>query len=70
MTVTMLSAAGVVVIVFFFSIASGGVDDESLINRLLLHIVPALVFYLALILRERSRRTPAVAAEPSPMAMP
>ena len=56
MTVTMLAAAGVVTIAFFFSNASGGADDESLINRLFLHFVPTLVFYLALIIRERSRR--------------
>jgi hypothetical protein len=63
MTVTMLAAAGVVIVAFFFSSASGGVDEESLTNRLLLHIVPALVFYLAFILRERSRRTAAGTAE-------
>ena len=56
MTVTMLSAAGIAIVTFFFSSASGGVDDESLVNRLLLHLVPTLVFYLALILRDRARR--------------
>ena len=65
MTATMLAVAGVVIVAFFFSSASGGADDESLINRLLLHIVPTLVFYLALILRERSRRTIAGTAEPT-----
>jgi hypothetical protein len=56
MSVTMLAAAGFIIVVFFFSNASGGVDDETLTNRLLLHVVPALVFYLALILRERARQ--------------
>ena len=57
MTSTMLAAAAIVVVVFYFSSASGGVDDESLINRLILQTVPAFVFYLALILREWSRRS-------------
>jgi hypothetical protein len=49
MTVTMLGACAFVSVVFFYSGASGGVDDESLVNRLLLHMVPALTFYLALL---------------------
>lgn len=64
-TVTMLAAAGFVVVVFFFSTAAVGVDEETLLNRFLLHAVPALLFYLALILRELER-WPAV-AEGSPM---
>jgi hypothetical protein len=55
MTVTMLAAAGFIVVVFFFSNAAGGVDEESLLNRFLLDAVPALVFYLVLILREREQ---------------
>ena len=51
MTVTLLGAVGFVAVVFFFSNASGGVDDESLVNRLPLHMVPALLFYLLLLLR-------------------
>ena len=51
MTVTMLAAIGFIGVVFFFSSASGGVEEESLTNRLVLHAVPALVFYVALILR-------------------
>jgi len=52
MTVTMISALGFIFIVYFFSSAAGGVEDESLVNRLLLHMVPALAFYLALLLQE------------------
>src|SRR5204862_4120163 len=51
MTVTIGSAVAFVGVVFFFSTASGGVKDESLTNRLVMHMVPAFVFYLALILR-------------------
>ncbi|MEO8565114.1 MAG: hypothetical protein ABI541_01925, partial [Betaproteobacteria bacterium] len=49
MTVTMLGGCAFVFVVFFYSSASGGVDDESLVNRLLLHLVPALAFYLSLL---------------------
>jgi hypothetical protein len=61
----MLAATGFVVVVFFFSTAAVGVDEETLLNRFLLHAVPALLFYLALILRELER-WPAVAVG-SPM---
>jgi hypothetical protein len=57
MSGTILAAAAFIVVVFFFSNASGGVRDETLTNRLLLHVVPALVFYLAAILHARSIRT-------------
>jgi hypothetical protein len=49
MTVTMIGACAFVIVVFFFSSAYGGVDDESLVNRLPLHMVPALAFYLSLL---------------------
>ncbi len=51
MTVTMLGGFGLVFVVFYLSSAAGGVDDETLVNRMLLQIVPALMFYLALLLR-------------------
>jgi hypothetical protein len=51
MTVTMLAAVAFIGVVFFFSTASGGVKDESLTNRLIMHTVVAFVFYVALILR-------------------
>jgi hypothetical protein len=51
MTVTIGWAVAFIGVVFFFSTASGGVKDESLTNRLVMHAVPAFLFYLALILR-------------------
>src|SRR5258708_2784837 len=67
MTATMLAAAGFVLVVYFFSGAAGGGAEESLVNRFLLHTVPALAFYLVLILRERERWAPiaAIAAVPA-----
>lgn len=56
MTVTMLAASAFIFVVFFFSSASAGVDNENLASRLPLHLVPALLFYVALILRERATR--------------
>jgi hypothetical protein len=67
MTVTMLAAVGFVVVVFFFSNAAGGVDEESLLNRFLLDAVPALAFYLVLILREREHWAPAGEAVSPPV---
>jgi glucan phosphoethanolaminetransferase (alkaline phosphatase superfamily) len=71
-TVTVLAALGLVVVVFFYSTAAGGVDEESLLNRFLLHLVPALSFYLVLIASKRQQQTPdnpvapaAAAAAPS-----
>ena len=52
MTTTMLGAFGLVFVVYFMSTGAGGVDDESLVNRMPLHLTPALVFYLALLLQE------------------
>jgi hypothetical protein len=51
MTVTMLAAVALTGVVFFFSTAAGGVREESLTSRFLMHMVPAFVFYVALILR-------------------
>jgi hypothetical protein len=47
----MLTAVALVFFVFFFSSAAGGVSEESLTNRFVLHTVVAFVFYVALILR-------------------
>jgi hypothetical protein len=55
--VTVLSGLGFIFVVYFFSTAAEGIRDDSLTNRLPLQLVPALVFYLALILDERSRRS-------------
>jgi hypothetical protein len=61
MSVTMLGAFAFVFVVFFYSSAAGGVDEESLVNRLPLHLVPALAFYLVLLWRTRPRLTAASA---------
>lgn len=53
MTVTIGAAAGFVFIVYAFSNASVGVSGENLVNRFMLHAVPALAFYLVAIVRER-----------------
>lgn len=52
MTVTMLGACAFVFVVFFYSSAGGGVADETLVNRLPLHLAPALAFYLVLLWRQ------------------
>ena len=57
MTVTMLAALAFIFILFYFSSASGGVKDDSLTNRMPLQIAPSLLFYVALILRERRMRS-------------
>ena len=49
MTVTMLGGFAFVFVVFFYSSAAFGVADETLVNRLPLHMVPALAFYLVLL---------------------
>lgn len=67
-TVTMLAALGLVAVVFFFSSAAGGVAEESLLNRFVLQLVPALAFYLVLILREGERRTLAGSTSAAPAA--
>lgn len=51
-TLTVAAAIGLVVVVFFFSSAAWGVADETLGNRFLLHLMPALVFYTLLVLLE------------------
>ena len=52
LTVTMLGAFAFVFVVFFYSSAAFGVADETLVNRLPLHMVPALAFYLAFLWRQ------------------
>jgi hypothetical protein len=60
MTVTMLGAFAFVFVVFFYSSAAFGVADETLVNRLPLHVVPALAFYLAFLWRQAPERTSGV----------
>jgi hypothetical protein len=62
MTMTVAAGVGFICIVFFFSGASVGVDEEGVLNRLLLHCVPALVFYVFLVAREAQRAAAARAA--------
>jgi len=66
MSITMLSAFAFAFVVFFYSSAAGGVGDETLVNRLPLHLVPALAFFLVLLWRQRSRQTAPDAAGLSP----
>jgi hypothetical protein len=69
MSVTMLGAFAFVFVVFFYSSAAGGVDDETLVSRLVLHLVPALVFYLVLLWRKLPQRAASAAdatASPAP----
>ncbi len=58
LTVTMLGAFAFVFVVFFYSSAAFGVADETLVNRLPLHMVPALAFYLAVLWRQAPERAP------------
>jgi len=60
LTVTMLGAFAFVFVVFFYSSAAFGVADETLVNRLPLHMVPALAFYLAVLWRQAPARAPGV----------
>src|SRR5208283_703859 len=66
MSVTLLGGLAFVFVVFFFTSAAGGVEDESLVNRLPLHLVPALAFYLVLLWHVRRRGISPDAAVSSP----
>jgi hypothetical protein len=65
MTVTMLGAFAFVFVVFFYSSAAFGVADETLVNRLPLHMVPALAFYLAFLWRQAPERASDVETAPA-----
>lgn len=65
MTVTMLGAFAFVFVVFFYSNAAFGVADETLVNRLPLHMVPALAFYLAFLWRQAPERASGVENAPA-----
>jgi len=52
MTVTMLGGFAFVFVVFFYSNAAMGVAEETLVNRLPLHLAAALAFYLVLLWRQ------------------
>lgn len=59
LTLTMLAGVCLVVAVSFFSSAAFGVLNETLVNRMPLHLVPALAFY-ALVLVVEGRERPGV----------
>jgi hypothetical protein len=70
MTVTMLGAFAFVFIVFFYSSAAFGVADETLVNRLPLHMVPALAFYLAFLWRQAPQHAAGGNAAPARQPVP
>ena len=57
MTMTVAAATALVVVVYFFTSAAGGVADETLVNRFLLHAAPALAFYALVVLLEGRGRS-------------
>ncbi len=63
LTVMIAAALGVVGVVFFYTSAAGGVDEESLLNRFVLQLVPALWFYVVLI-ASKGRETSDSPVEP------
>ena len=65
MTVTLLGAFAFVFVVFFYSNAALGVADETLVNRLPLHLVPALAFYLVLLWCQAPARASELTATPA-----
>jgi hypothetical protein len=70
MTVTMLGGFAFVFIVFFYSSAAFGVADETLVNRLPLHMVPALAFYLAFLWRQAPQHAAGGNAAPARQPVP
>jgi hypothetical protein len=56
MTATMAAALGLVVVVYFFTSAALGVANETLVNRFLLHLAPALAFYTLVVFVEGRAR--------------
>ena len=65
-TATMAAAAAFVLLVYGFSNAAVGVAGENLVNRFLLQTVPALAFYLLVILADRD--APAAIDSRAPIA--
>lgn len=57
MTVTMLAGVALVAVVYFFTAAAIGVVEETLVNRMPLHLVPALAFYALVLVVEGRERT-------------
>lgn len=59
MTFTMLAGLSLIVVVYFFTPAAMGVANETLVNRMPLHLAPAAAFY-ALVLVVEGRDRPGV----------
>ena len=59
MTVTVLAGVALIVVVYFFTTAAWGVLNETLVNRMPLHLAPAIAFY-ALVLVVEGRDRPGV----------
>ena len=64
MTMTVAAMAALVIVIFYFTTAAGGVLDETLVNRFLLHAAPTLAFYALLLVLDA--RAPSSAAESVP----
>ncbi len=62
MTVAMGSALAFVLAIFFFTHVGAWVEDYTVINRALLHLVPMLLFYVMVLCWEASGSKPAIAA--------
>ena len=67
-TITVAAMAGIVVVVFYFSSAAGGVLDETLVNRFLLHAAPTLAFYALLLVLDAFAPSTATASAPATKA--
>ncbi len=52
LTFTMLAGLGLIVVVYFFTPAALGVANETLINRMPLHFVPAAAYYALVLVLE------------------
>jgi len=65
MTMSVAAMAGVVLVVYYFTSAAGGVLDETLVNRFLLHAAPALAFYALLLVLDARARPSADAITPA-----
>jgi len=60
MTVAVCSALAFILAIFFFTHVGAWVEDYTVINRALLHLVPMLLFYMMVLFWEASGSLPAV----------
>ncbi|MEO8485005.1 MAG: hypothetical protein ABI585_01580 [Betaproteobacteria bacterium] len=68
MTMTVAAMAGLIVVIFYFTSAAGGVLDETLVNRFLLHAAPTLAFYVLLLFLDARAPSSAAAITPATKA--